>query len=284
MSLGDSAVRPFRFGVQPAVAPSRAAWLDTVRRIEASGIDVLLLSDHFGAQWGPLASLGAAAVATTRLRLGTLVLDNDFRHPAVLAKELATLDVLSDGRVEIGLGAGWSHTDYAPTGIPFDAASVRVDRLEESARVLRGLMRDGPFSFGGTYYRIQDLAGKPRPIQEPPPILIAGARRRLLTMAGRVADIVGVHVPLGEQSRRPIDRRALAGLRRFFQYLPAEPLRVFDGRREARHQIDAVGPGHVGDSAADVFKHRPCQSPPFIRRQQRREPRLSVCRVFDRNE
>jgi probable F420-dependent oxidoreductase len=196
-------VRKFRFGIQSSVARSRAEWVEVARRAEAMGFDVLAVSDHFRPQLAPFAALGVAAASTERLRLATHVIDNDFRHPAVLAQEAATLDLLSDGRFELGLGAGWDRSDYDPTGIAFDEPAVRVGRLEESVRVIRGLFDGGPVSFEGKYYRVSGLEGHPRPVQRPgPPIFIGGARRRVLSIAARYADIVGVHVVLGPQGVR----------------------------------------------------------------------------------
>jgi len=196
-----TALRPFRFGVQVPSARSLEDWTEKVKAAEAMGFDVLTIPDHFGDHFAPFAALGAAAAVTSRLRLGTMVIDNDFRHPAVTAKELATLDVLSGGRLEVGLGAGWRESDYAPTGIRFEEAGVRLGRLEESVRVIRGLMSDGPLSFAGRHYRISGLEGWPKPVQRAaPPILIGGARKRILSLAARVADIVGVHVVLDGRS------------------------------------------------------------------------------------
>src|SRR4051794_9576779 len=139
--------RRFRFAAQISNATSAKEWADLARRVEAAGYSSLTMPDHFGEQLAPVPALMAAADATTTLKLGTLVFDNDYKHPLVLAKELATLDLLSDGRLEIGLGAGWMRTDYEQSGIPYDAPGVRVDRFVEGINVIKGLMADGPFSF-----------------------------------------------------------------------------------------------------------------------------------------
>src|SRR6266571_8891638 len=123
--------RPFRFGVQEHRASSARAWRETARSVESLGYSALYVPDHFGEQIGPVAGLMAAADATTRLRVGSLVFDNDYRHPVVLAKESATIDVLSDGRFDLGLGAGWMATDYQQAGLPYDSAGVRIERMEE---------------------------------------------------------------------------------------------------------------------------------------------------------
>ena len=191
--------RPFRFGVQNNVARSRAEWVDVARRAEALGFDVLAVSDHFRPQLAPFAALATAAAATERLRLSTQVIDNDFRHPAVLAKEAATLDLLSDGRFELGLGAGWDRADYDLIGLPYDEPGIRVSRLEESVQIIRGLFGDAPVTFEGEHYRVRGLAGSPKPVQpHGPPIFIGGSRRRVLSIAARYADIIGVHVSLGD--------------------------------------------------------------------------------------
>ncbi len=172
--------------------------MDLARRVESLGYATLALPDHFGDQLGPIAAMTAAAAATTTLRVACHVFDNDYRHPVVLAKELATLDVLSGGRVELGLGAGWLASDYARSGIPHDPAGVRLERMEEGVRVIKGLMADGPFSFQGRHYSISEMEGQPKPVQRPhPPILMGGGGRRMLSIAGREANIVGINANLG---------------------------------------------------------------------------------------
>lgn len=134
----------------------------------------------------------AAADATESLRVGSWVFCNDFRHPALLYKEAATLDLLSDGRFEFGIGAGWLRTEYEMTGIPFDPPGVRVSRLEEAVRIVKGLAADEPLDFTGDHYRVAGLAGLPKPTQRPlPPLYIGGGGKRLLTFAAREADTVG---------------------------------------------------------------------------------------------
>ena len=175
-----------------------ATWKDHLRRVEDLGFSTFLIRDHFvpdffGDQPAPLVALANAAALTTRLRLGTMVLAVDYRHPVMLAKEAATLDLLSGGRLELGLGAGWLRREYDTAGLPFDSAGTRIDRLEETVRILDGLFGAGPFSFTGKHYTVASLDGHPKPAQRPrPPILIGGGRRRVLTLAGRLADIVGI--------------------------------------------------------------------------------------------
>src|SRR5271165_7356386 len=147
--------RKFRFAAQLSKGPdgSGASWAQQARRAEDLGYSTLLMPDHFGDQLAPVPALAAAAAATSTLRLGALVFGNDYRHPVVLAKEAATLDVLSEGRFELSLGAGWMRTDYEQAGITYDHPAVRVARFEEAVKVVNGLLRtDGPFSFHGTHY------------------------------------------------------------------------------------------------------------------------------------
>ena len=154
------------------------------------------MSDHLDDQLAPIAALMAAADATTTVRIGALVFCNDYRHPAVLAKEAATLDVLSDGRFELGLGAGWMASDYEHVGIPMDRPGVRIRRLEEAVQVVTGLFGDEPLHFHGEFYDVDGLPGTPRPVQSPLPILIGGGGRRVLELAGRHAHIVGLNPTL----------------------------------------------------------------------------------------
>lgn len=194
----------FRFGIQTSRAATAEAWAQKARRIEDLGFSSLFIPDHFGDQFAPLLALTAAAGATTTLRLGTLVLDNDFRHPVVLAKELATLDVLSGGRVEAGIGAGWMLSDYEQSGIPFEAPGVRISKLAETIKIVKGLFADGPFSFAGRHYTITDHEGAPKPVQKPhPPLLVGGGGKRVLSIAAREADIVGVNFVLAEGRVNP---------------------------------------------------------------------------------
>lgn len=186
--------RGFRFGVQVSKASTAQDWAELARRAEGAGYDVLTVPDHFTDQLAPMPALMAAASATTTLRVGALVFDNDYKHPVVLAKELATMDVLSDGRTEIGLGAGWMISDYEEAGIQYDSPKVRIDRFIEGLAIIKGVMRPGPFSFSGDHYTITNYEGHPKPVQQPlPPILIGGGGKRVLTFAAREADIIGIN-------------------------------------------------------------------------------------------
>lgn len=190
--------RPFRFGVIAEQMATATAWRSLAQRAEALGYSTLLLRDHFiaesfGHQFAPFSALMAAAAATTRLHVGTMVIGNDYRHPVLLAKEAATLDLLSDGRFELGLGAGWMRNEYVQAGMAYDPPGVRIERLAEAIRVLKGLFSGEPLHFAGKHYRIDGLASYPRPIQRPhPPLLIGGGKRRVLELAGREADSIGI--------------------------------------------------------------------------------------------
>ena len=186
--------RGFRFGVQASRATSAREWADLARRAESNGYDVLTMPDHFTDQLAPVPALMAAADATTDLRVGALVFDNDYKHPVVLAKELATIDLLSEGRLEIGLGAGWMISDYEEAGIPYDPPKVRIDRFVEGLRIIKGTMGEGAFSFAGDHYTVTNYDGLPKPLQKPcPPVLIGGGGKRVLSIAAREADIVGIN-------------------------------------------------------------------------------------------
>jgi probable F420-dependent oxidoreductase len=197
--------RTFRFAAQLSTAPDTTApdgtarsWAEQARKAEDLGYSTLLMPDHFGDQLAPVPALMAAADATTTLRIGTLVFDNDYRHPFVLAKEASTLDVLSGGRLELGLGAGWMRTDYEQSGIAYDTPGVRVDRFAEGVEIVAGLLAsDEPFSFSGRHYTVTEHTLLPRPVQRPrPPLILGGGGRRVLTLAARVAEIVSINVDL----------------------------------------------------------------------------------------
>ncbi len=189
-----TALRPFRFGVQASNAATRHEWVSLAQRAESNGYDVLTMPDHFGDQLAPVPALMTAADATTTLRIGALVWDNDYKHPVVLAKELATMDLLSEGRLEIGIGAGWMISDYEQAGMPYDSPKVRIDRFIEGMGIIKGAMGPGAFSHSGEHYTITNYDGLPKPMQGPcPPILIGGGGKRVLTYAAREADIIGIN-------------------------------------------------------------------------------------------
>jgi probable F420-dependent oxidoreductase len=200
--------QPFRFGVINEQMQSADTWVAQARKVEDYGYATFLIRDHFvpdffGHQFAPMAALMAAASVTKTLRVGSLVFDNDYRHPVMLAKEVATLDLLSGGRFELGLGAGWLQSEYQRAGMPFDAPGLRISRLEEAIE---------PLTFAGHYYSVTGLQGFPQPIQRPhPPILIGGGGKRILTLAGRVANSVGIlttSVASGVREDNPTERLA----------------------------------------------------------------------------
>lgn len=192
--------RRFRFAAQLGRPPGDgpAAWAAQARKAEELGYATLLMPDHFGEQLAPVPALMAAADATERLRIGTLVFDNDYRHPLMLAKEAATLDLLSDGRLELGLGAGWMRSDYDQSGMAYDPPGVRVDRFAEAVDIVTGLLQaEGPFSYAGRHYTITEHTPYPRPRQRPrPPLVIGGGGRRVLSIAARRAEIVSINLDL----------------------------------------------------------------------------------------
>ncbi len=211
--------KPFRFGVINERMGSADEWRDRALRAEALGYATFLLRDHFvaepfGDQFAPLIALMAAAAATTRLRVGTLVLDNDYRHPVILAKEAATLDVLSGGRFELGLGAGWLRAEYAAAGIDYGPNGVRVDRLAEAVTILKGLRAAAPLTYSGKHYQVTNHQNFPSPVQRPdPPLLIGAGKPRMLRLAGQHADIVGLlttSVASGALEDDPTERLAEA--------------------------------------------------------------------------
>jgi probable F420-dependent oxidoreductase len=186
--------RPFRFLGHLGGGGFDARHLtELARRAESIGYSVLVIPDHLVDQHAPIPLLTTAATVTERIRVGTFVFNVDLRHPAVLAQDLASLDVLSGGRLEIGIGAGWNKPEYDAIGLPFHPVGTRVSRLAEAVAVLKGCLGDGPFSFAGEHYTIEDHDGLPKPVQRPhPPLFIGGGGRRLLTLAGAQADIVGL--------------------------------------------------------------------------------------------
>jgi len=187
-----------------AKASSGADWVATARKAEELGYSALLMPDHYGDQLGVIPALTAAAAATTNLRVGSLVFANDFRHPALLAKDTATIDLLSDGRLEVGVGAGWMDDDYRWTGVPHDSAGTRISRMIEAIEVLRGLWGPEPFSYSGEHYTITEMNGMPKPVQAGgPPLIVGGGGKRVLSTAARLADIVGVNPNVGAGSFGP---------------------------------------------------------------------------------
>jgi probable F420-dependent oxidoreductase len=185
-------MKPFRFGVNVRGAPVEE-WIALARKVEALGYSTLHLPDHLTERPAPLAALAAAAAVTTRLRIGPFVLNNDFRHPVLLAREAATIDVLSGGRLQLGLGAGYAKAEYDEAGLRFDRGGVRVERLAESVAIVKQLFEGQAVTFAGRHYQVTGHSIHPLPVQRPrPPILIGGNGPRLLALAAAEADIVGL--------------------------------------------------------------------------------------------
>jgi len=184
--------RPIRFGLV-ASGTEVADLVTTAQTAEDIGFSSIALNDHFNSTVAPMLGLQAMAAATSQIRIATSVLNQDLRHPTVLAKDAATLDLLSGGRLELGLGAGWVRADYDQSGIALDTAGIRIDRLAENIAILRGLFGPSPLTFRGSHYTVTHLDGTPKPAQSGgPPIMIGGGGRRLLSMAAEKADIVQV--------------------------------------------------------------------------------------------
>jgi probable F420-dependent oxidoreductase len=209
--------RAFRFGVIDESSSSREQWVGRAQRVEQLGYATLLIRDHFiqgdfNHQLAPVPALMAAADATKELRVGSLVFSNDYRHPAVLAKEAATLDLLSGGRFELGIGAGWLRSEYEQTGISFDPPGIRVERMQEALHILKGLFAEEPLTFAGKHYSITHLDSFPKPLQKPhPPLLIGAGGKRMLSIAAQEANIIGIlpkALTNGTISEEPTERFA----------------------------------------------------------------------------
>lgn len=194
--------RPFRFGAKAKVANSGKEWADIAKQAEDLGYVSLQIDDHYTKQLAPVPAMMAAACATSKLKVGTLVAGNDFRNPVVFAKEAATIDMLSDGRFMLGLGAGWMQEDYTITGIQQDDAMTRIHRMEEAIDVMRGLWGAGPFSHSGRFYSVSEIDAWPKPVSSIP-IIVGGGGEKLLAMAGRKADIVGINPKIVGRSINP---------------------------------------------------------------------------------
>ena len=249
--------RPFRFGVTAPTPDAGTDWIERARRVERLGYSILVVPDHFRDHLAPVPALTAAALATTRLRVGSLVFSNDFRHPAVLARDAATIDVLSGGRFELGLGAGWLRAEYDQAGIPFDAPGTRVERLEEAVTIIKGLLAGERVTFAGRHYTVADLEGRPTPVQRPhPPLAIGGGGRRTLTLAAREASIVGL-VPRARRDGGGLDLTDLsdAATREKIDWVRAAAGARFDSL-ELHALIQAVGVGEGRTVAADQLAAR----------------------------
>jgi probable F420-dependent oxidoreductase len=195
--------RPFRFAVQlnpggfhAGIPGGGTRWRAVARRVEELGYSALLVPDHFDDHWAPLAAITVAAEATSSLRVGSLVFDNDYRHPVELARELATIDLCSSGRVEFGFGAGWLKSDYDQLGLPFDAPPVRIDRLVEGLRIMKDLWAQGVSTRSGKHYTVREARCLPTYSRPHPRLIIGGGSRRILSLAAREADVVAFNPAL----------------------------------------------------------------------------------------
>jgi len=183
-----STARPFRFGLLTKGAATRAGWLDLLARVTDSGFDSMLVPVHSTAQFSPVAALADAA-ARTPLRIGTLVMNNDLQHPALLARDAVTLAVLSDGRFDLGIGAGWMERDYRHLGIPLDPGRDRVTRLAEAIEIMRRYWNGTEVTVHGEHYHVDGLPGMAGPRV---PLLVGAGGRRMLALAARTAEIVSI--------------------------------------------------------------------------------------------
>jgi probable F420-dependent oxidoreductase len=263
----DGATRPFRFGAGAVRAASGDEWKKLSRRVERLGFTTLHLADHFNDQLSPMPALAAAAAITTTLRVGPLVLCNDFRRPVELAKEVATVDRLSDGRFEWGMGAGWLEVEHQSVGIPFDPPGVRVSRLIEAIELMQALFAGDDVHHDGQHYRTSGASGTPAPVQRPhPPLLVGASQPRLLSYAARHADIVGIvpalethavmgdrRIPYAESADRQVGRiRDAAGdrLTDLELHMTAFPVIVTDDAASAWEDAAAAARVPVGDLQA----------------------------------
>ncbi len=189
--------RRFRFGLACSKGRSRKDFTELARKAEDLGYATLFVPDHFvDHDLAPTIALAHAAAVTETLRVGTFVLGNDYKHPVVCAREMASLDLLSEGRLELGIGAGWMTADYEKAGIPLDRPGVRIARLAESITIMKGLFAPGPFTFHGEHYRVTELDGMPKPVQQPVPFFVGGGAPKILALAAREAQIVGINANL----------------------------------------------------------------------------------------
>ena len=196
-------MHPFRFAVHASRASSAEEWKSLARRAEELGYSALLVPDHLGSRLSPITALATAAAVTTRLRIGPYVFANDYRHPLMMAREAATLDLLSEGRLELGLGAGWMTSDYRQLGFNYDAPRLRVDRLVEALGLVKRLLAGETVTHAGTWYHLDNARVEPRPVQRPIPIHIGAGGPRMLRLAARESQIVGL-IPQFSPKGRPM--------------------------------------------------------------------------------
>lgn len=246
--------RPFRFGLQAGRVNDAAGWTALARRAEADGYSCLMIPDHLG-RLGPFPALmAAAAVTSSRLKLSSYVLNQDWRPPAILAQDAASVQILTSGRVELGIGAGWAIPEYRQAGIPFDSGPVRIDRFDEYLQVVKGLLwATEPFSFDGRFFRLTEHLPLPRdPRVAPPPIVVGGGSPRILATAGRLADIISIstratpdgrvnarNIRLAEVENKLASIRAAAGARfdNIELNMTVREVRITHDRRAAARQL-----------------------------------------------
>jgi probable F420-dependent oxidoreductase len=246
--------RPFRFGVIVHDTGSAKEFTELARKAEGSGFATLFVPDHFiDHQLAPVVALAHAAAVTDTLRIGPLVLGNDYKHPVVLAREAGTLDLLSNGRLELGVGAGWMTADYEKAGMALDPPGVRIARLAESIAILKGLFADGPFTFAGEHYRVTELDGQPKPVQRPhPPFIVGGGGPKILALAAREAQIVGVNANLRSGDGNSPD--AAHSLTSAATDAKLEALRAAAGANLSALEIQTlVGFVHVADNTDGII-------------------------------
>ncbi len=225
-------IRKFRFGITSIGAKTAEEWKRKVVRVEELGYSTLLVPDHFIEQIATIPALAMAAAHTTRLRVGSVVCSNDFRHPILLAKEAATIDMLSNGRMELGVGAGWLKAEYDALGIPFDQPGERVKRFEEAIQIIKAFFQDEIVTFEGEYYCIHGEKGLeriPDTVQKPyPPIFIGAGGKQMLTIAAREADIIGLAIKVKADGSGPDPRDIAITLEKKIAWVKEEAGERFD--------------------------------------------------------
>ncbi|WP_445163106.1 TIGR03621 family F420-dependent LLM class oxidoreductase [Mycobacterium sp. Dal123C01] len=271
---------PFRFGVQATNATGGRQWRDTVRKIEDLGYSTLFLADHYlgpgpaqraartpRQDLAPIAAMAAAAAHSETLRIGCRVFCVDYHVPAVLAKEAATLDLLSDGRLEFGIGAGWSEVEYTAMGLEFDRPGRRIAKLAEVVSLIKAHWQGDELDYTGEFVRVSGYAGRPRPVQRPhPPIMIGGSGQRVLSLAGREADIVSISsVPFAARDADGLDPQSVAQRRiGFVRAAAGERYRDLDVESSPYFteitddaETALAGIGKTSGISADVLRNHP---------------------------
>jgi probable F420-dependent oxidoreductase len=261
--LTDPRERPFRFGILATGDPDAQTtqWTEQARQAEDEGCSTLLVGDHYLTTMSCTARLAMAAAVTTTLRLGSYVYCNDFRHPALLAKEAAELDRLSDGRLELGIGAGWLKAEYDMVGLPFEEGKVRADRFQEAVGLIRRLLAGETVTHQGNHYTLKDYAPAALPVQDPVPMLLGGGGPRMTRFAGRHADIIGfdpMSLPEGGKNQREFGRPAFEAKLKVLDDVcagrgdrgPERSILVFDVARRVEElpEDSWVDPQLAGDS------------------------------------